>query len=133
MGDWIIMLDVWPGLLLATTAPPAPGNPMGMFVFLMASLFLLYYFIILRPQKKEESSRKSVLEAVAKGDHVVTIGGIHGTVESIDVTKGIVAILIAPKTSVRVNKSALQAVTPKAEKKKKKGAKDDHQLGGGSS
>jgi preprotein translocase subunit YajC len=74
--------------------------------------------VILRPQRTEQKKREEMLSAVAKGDHVVTIGGVHGTVEGIDTGKNTVSLLVAPKTTIRVNRSALASITPrkKAEK-----------------
>lgn len=74
---------------------------------------VLFYFVILRPQRSEQKKREEMLNAVAKGDHVVTIGGIHGTVEGIDTGKNTVSLLVAPKTTLRVNRSALASVTPR--------------------
>lgn len=101
-------------------APAAGGAgdtmPLVMMFLVIGALF---YFIILRPQRNEQKKRDEMLNAVSKGDHIVTIGGIHGTVEGIDTGKNIVSVLVAPKTTLKFNRSALASVTPK-----KKAGKD---------
>ncbi len=101
---------------------PAGGSAADTMPLLMMFLVIgaLFYFVILRPQRTEQKKREEMLNAVAKGDHVVTIGGIHGTVEGVDVAKNIVSISVAPKTTIRVNRSALGSTTPRG----KKGAQD---------
>ena len=97
---------------------PAGGGAGDTMPLLMMFLVIgaLFYFIILRPQRNEQKKREEMLNQVAKGDHVVTIGGIHGTVEGVDVNKNFVSLSIAPKITIRVNKSALGSVTPRGKK-----------------
>jgi preprotein translocase subunit YajC len=106
-------------LLLAQSAQGA--GDMRPLLFMLLAIGAIFYFIVLRPQRNEQKKREEMLNAVAKGDHVVTIGGIHGTVEAIDVTKNVVSISVAPKTTIRVNRSALASVSSR----KKPGADDD--------
>ena len=53
-------------------------------VFLFGSIILIMYFFMIRPQQKKQKDSKNFLEEIKKGDNVVTIGGIHGKVYSID-------------------------------------------------
>lgn len=111
----------WISLPLAQAATgSAPGDMKPLFVMLLA-IGAIFYFVVLRPQRNEQKKREEMLNTVAKGDHIVTIGGIHGTVEGVDVAKNIVSISIAPKTTIRVNRSALASITPR----KKGGAEDE--------
>lgn len=91
---------------------PAGGdaNPLGMFLPLIL-IFLVFYFFIIRPQKKKEDERKSMISAVKKGDKVVTIGGLHGTVTQVDETS--ILIQADTNTKLRVEKSALSNVQGK--------------------
>lgn len=123
MGNGMLSLifsDAWS--LAPIAQAPTGGGAADTMPLLMMFLVIgaLFYFIILRPQRNEAKKREEMLNQVAKGDHVVTIGGIHGTVEGVDVNKNVVSLSIAPKTTVRVNRSALGAVTPRG----KKGAQD---------
>jgi len=78
----------------APSAPVAPTSPAGApaaggvgsmlpSILLMVGIFGFMYFVLIRPQKKEEKKRKEMLTALKRGDKVVTIGGVHGTVETI--------------------------------------------------
>ena len=50
----------------------------------LALLIGIFYFMLIRPQKKQAEHRRMLIESVEAGDEVITIGGIHGTVQSID-------------------------------------------------
>jgi preprotein translocase subunit YajC len=53
-------------------------------VFLFGSIILIMYFFMIRPQQKKQKETKKFIEEIKKGDEVVTIGGIHGKVYSVD-------------------------------------------------
>ena len=53
-------------------------------VFLFGSIILIMYFFMIRPQQKKQKETKLFLEAIKKGDSVVTIGGIHGKVYAVE-------------------------------------------------
>ncbi|WP_373495904.1 preprotein translocase subunit YajC [Aquiflexum sp.] len=53
-------------------------------VFLFGSIILIMYFFMIRPQQKKQKETKNFLESIKKGDSVVTIGGIHGKIYSIE-------------------------------------------------
>jgi preprotein translocase subunit YajC len=71
-------------------------------------IFIVFYFFIIRPQKKKEDERKKMIEAVAKGDRVITIGGVHGSVTQVDDTS--VLVQVDSNTKLRVEKSALSSI-----------------------
>lgn len=66
-------------------APAAAGGAASMLpsILLMVGIFAFMYFVLIRPQRKEEKKRKEMLSAMKRGDKVVTIGGVHGVVETI--------------------------------------------------
>ena len=66
----------------ATTSPAvqAEPNPLLQMVIPLGIIFVVMYFFMFSPQRKKEKVRRQMLEAIAKGDEIVTIGGIHGTV-----------------------------------------------------
>ena len=74
-------------------------------------MFVVLYFIMIRPQMKRQKETKSMLEALAKGDEVVTAGGILGKVTK--VAEQYVTVEIAPNTEITVQKSAVSTVLPK--------------------
>ncbi len=46
-------------------------------------MIAIFYFLLYRPQKKQQSRRRAMLDSLKKGDQVITIGGIYGTIEEI--------------------------------------------------
>jgi preprotein translocase subunit YajC len=91
----------------------AAADPMGGFMGLpfIILMFVLMYFMIIRPQQKRAKEHKSVLEALQKGDEVVTNGGLAGKV--VNVGDVYVRIEIAANTEVLVQKPAIASVLPK--------------------
>jgi len=53
-------------------------------VFLFGSIILIMYFFMIRPQQKKQKETKKFIEEIKKGEDVVTIGGLHGKVFSVD-------------------------------------------------
>lgn len=53
-------------------------------LIMFGAIFLIFYFMIIRPQQKRTKERQRMLEAVQKGDKIITNGGIHGTVAGIE-------------------------------------------------
>lgn len=74
-------------------------------------MFVVLWFIMIRPQMKRQKETKAMLEALAKGDEVVTAGGILGKVSK--VAEQYVAVEIAANTEITVQKSAVTTVLPK--------------------
>ncbi len=59
-------------------------------IILIVVMFAFMYFGMMRPQKKQQQKRQAMLNEMKKGDKVVTIGGLHGVIDSIDKTAGTV-------------------------------------------
>jgi preprotein translocase subunit YajC len=74
-------------------------------------MFVVLYFLMIRPQMKRQKEQKSMMDALAKGDEVVTAGGILGKVTK--VTDGYVTLEIANGTEIIVQKSAISTLLPK--------------------
>ena len=108
------VIGIMVNLPLAAQATPAAASQPDQikpFIIMMGTIAILAYILLVRPNKTEQKQRQQMLDTVSKGDQVVTVGGIHGSVEGVDVSKGIVTVTIAPKTTVRVNKTAIASVT----------------------
>jgi preprotein translocase subunit YajC len=90
-------------------AAQAP-NPIMTFLPLIG-LFAVFYFLMIRPQMKRQKEHRTMLSALAKGDEVVTNGGIAGRVE--EVGDAFLTVEIAPNVSVRVQKGSVAQVLPK--------------------
>jgi preprotein translocase subunit YajC len=84
----------------------------GIMQFLpLVALLAVFYFMILRPQQKRAKEHKTLMEALQKGDEVITIGGILGKVTKVGEEN--VAVEIADGVIVQVQKPAIQNVLPK--------------------
>jgi preprotein translocase subunit YajC len=109
-------------------APQNGGSPPGPASFItsllpFAAIIAIFYFLIIRPQNKKQKETQRMLNALKKGDKVVTIGGIRGTIQS---TKEHTVILkVDENVKLEFNRSAIssvesQAKEEKAEKEEKK-------------
>ncbi|MDY7573751.1 preprotein translocase subunit YajC [Actimicrobium sp. CCI2.3] len=74
-------------------------------------MFVVLYFLMIRPQMKRQKEQKSMMDALAKGDEVVTSGGILGKVTK--VTDAYLTLEIADGTEVLVQKGAVSTLLPK--------------------
>jgi preprotein translocase subunit YajC len=83
----------------------AAGGGGNQMIIMLALMFGVFYFFMIRPQMKKQKELKSFREALEKGAQIVTIGGIHGKVHSIQETT--VNIKIEDGTLIKVEKSAL--------------------------
>ena len=93
-------------------APAAGGGDAGLMGLLpIVLMFVVLYFLMIRPQMKRAKEHKKLLEAIAKGDEVITQGGIAGKVVS--VSDNYVHVEIAANTEILVQKSAISTVLPK--------------------
>jgi len=92
-------------------AAPAGGDA-GLMSFLpIILMFVLLYFLMIRPQMKRAKEQKAMIEALQKGDEVVTAGGIVGRITKI--SDQYVTVEVAPNTEVVMQRSAVQVPLPK--------------------
>jgi preprotein translocase subunit YajC len=70
------------GILLQT--PAAGGSGWMQQLFLFGGIAIVFYFFMIRPQQKKQKNQKSFISDIKKGDHIVTIGGIHGRIAEMD-------------------------------------------------
>jgi len=74
-------------------------------------MFVVLYFLMIRPQMKRQKEQKAMIDALAKNDEVVTVGGILGKVTK--VTDSYLTIEIADNTEVVIQRSAVSMLLPK--------------------
>jgi preprotein translocase subunit YajC len=74
-------------------------------------MFIVLYFLMIRPQMKRQKEQKSMMEALSKGDEVVTAGGLLGKV--VKVTDAYVTLEVAEGTQVVTQKAAIATLLPK--------------------
>jgi preprotein translocase subunit YajC len=85
----------------------------------MVPIFAIFYFLIIRPQQKRVKEHQAMLDAVKRGDTVVTSGGIIGKVVRVS-PEGELRVEIADGVQVRVQKGAISEVRGKGEPVKEK-------------
>lgn len=95
----------------AQAAAPAQQGMDLMSLMPLILIFVVFYFLMIRPQMKRTKEHKTMLEALQKGDEVVTAGGALGRVVKVGETY--VTVEIAEDVQVHVQKPAIQTVLPK--------------------
>lgn len=98
-------------ILLAMGQPQGEGGGGGDILGMLipfAAIFLIFYFMIIRPQQKRSKERQSMIDAVKKGDKVVTNGGIHGVVAGID--DKTVLLQVSDNVKLKLDRSAIGSV-----------------------
>ncbi len=95
---------------LMSSDPATQGSMMTTFIT-FALIILIFYFLIIRPQKKKDREARKMLEAMKKGDKVVTIGGIHGTI--VTVKEQTVVIKVDDSARIEFSKAAISSVISK--------------------
>ena len=102
----------------AQTAPaPTPaggfmggGDQYGTLI-MMGGMFVVMWFVMIRPQMKRQKELKAMIDALAKGDEVVTIGGILGKI--VKVSDNVLTLEVANGVEVQVERSAVSKPLPK--------------------
>ncbi len=89
---------------LLQAAQPAQGGGWSMWIML-ALIFVVMWFFMIRPQRKQQKELQAFRDGLKKGDKVVTIGGIYGTVAEIKDTY--ILMEVDNNVKIRVNKQAL--------------------------
>lgn len=87
----------------------AQGGGMSMIIMLVV-LFAIMWFFMIRPQNKKQKEIQKFRNALKVGDKVVTIGGVYGTVKSIDDTENTVTLEIATGVKVIFAKEAINPI-----------------------
>ncbi|MDR2965164.1 MAG: preprotein translocase subunit YajC [Treponema sp.] len=88
-------------------AEGAPSNPLFS-LLTFAVIIGIFYFLIIRPQNKKRKETEKMLSALKKGDKIVTIGGLYGTIQSIKETT--VILKIDDNVKVEFLRSAISSV-----------------------
>jgi preprotein translocase subunit YajC len=76
-------------------------------------MFVLFYFLLIRPQQKRQKAVSQMQNELKKGDKVITIGGLHGFIESIDENK--VVIKAGNGSNLTFDRNAIREVTDSKE------------------
>jgi preprotein translocase subunit YajC len=85
-----------------------PGGPLGGWtsMIFMGMIILVFWLFFIRPQAKKQKLQKKFIEDLQKGDKIVTIAGIHGTVNKIN-EDGTINMEVSPGSYIKIEKSAV--------------------------
>lgn len=75
-------------------------------------MFVVFYFLLIRPQQKKQKQRNQMLHQLKKGDKIVTIGGMHGTI--VEITDDIVVLRVNDTLKLTFDRSAISTVSQTA-------------------
>jgi preprotein translocase subunit YajC len=95
----------------AAAGAASQGSSPVVTLLMLGVMFAAFYFILIRPQAKRAKEHKAMIAAIAKGDEVVTMGGVLGRVAGL--SDAYVTIEIATGVEVKVQRHAIQSVLPK--------------------
>ncbi|MCL2761315.1 MAG: preprotein translocase subunit YajC [Desulfuromonadales bacterium] len=87
----------------------AQGQSILQTIIPLLLMFAIFYFLLIRPQQKKAKDHRIMLDALKKGDSVVTAGGIHGKVTSVD--DSVVTLEVATGVNIKVNKGHVSAIS----------------------
>jgi preprotein translocase subunit YajC len=96
----------------AQAAPAAAGSESSLLSMLpLVLMFVVLYFVMIRPQMKRQKEHKSMIDAIAKGDEVVTGGGLLGKITKLG--DSYLTLEVAAGVELQVQRSAVVQVLPK--------------------
>ena len=108
--------------LLQTEGVADPtGGPFGMLLPLILIIGIMY-FLMIRPQNKKQKELQKMLDALQKGDKVVTIGGIRGTIASVKKDSNTVVIRVDDNVKIEFNRSAVASLVSEKSPRKTEAA-----------
>jgi preprotein translocase subunit YajC len=84
------------------------GSFVGSVVPMMLVMFAIIYFLMIRPEQKKQKERQRMISEVKKGDRILTIGGVYGTVGN--VKSDSIMVKVAENTVVEIRKTAVSEV-----------------------
>ncbi len=96
---------------LAQDAAAAQGSDPLLGLLFPIGLVVILYFLMIRPQVKRQKEHKKMVEALAKGDEVATMGGILGRIT--DLGENFAQVEVADGVVVKIRRGAVESVLPK--------------------
>ena len=108
-------MSIWSllGIQDAFAAPAAGHSSESLMsiVWMLAAFMIIFYFLLLRPQTKRAKEHRKLMESLAKGDEIITSGGIAGKI--VKVTDNFIVLSIADNVDISVQKASIMTVLPK--------------------
>lgn len=106
------MIDFFIPGAMAAEAPAGGGAGIpGLDLFIIIAFALVFYFIVWRPQSKRAKEHRELVSSLSKGDEVVTNGGMIGKITRVE--DQYIAVEVADKVEIKVQKHAVAAALPK--------------------
>ena len=104
------MADVLYAQTTTASAVPVASSPMSMITSFAPFIVImgLFYFLMIRPQSAERKKKEAALNAIQRGDRVLTRGGIYGTVA--DIKENILVLKVSENAKIEVEKSYVESV-----------------------
>ena len=87
-------------------APPSGDQSPWPTFLMMGAIILVFWLFMIRPQAKKAKDQKKYIENMQKGDKVVTIAGIHGTINKVN-DDGTIQLEVSPGSYIKIEKSAI--------------------------
>ncbi len=97
---------------MAPAGEGGEGAFTGTLIMFMLIIFI-FYFLIIRPQQKRQKERQKLLDAVKKGDKVITAGGLHG--EIVGIEENTILLKVADNVKLKLDRSSVNTILKKAD------------------
>src|SRR5690554_3727878 len=119
MQDWLAT-NLIPLVAQAEGGEAAPGLDLPFFVPVII-IGILLYFLLIRPERKRSAETADLLKSLKKNDHIVTIGGIYGTIVNVQEGSDTITIRVDENTNtkLRIRRSAVSAIVKDDDGEKK--------------
>ena len=89
---------------------PAAGDPF-MALLPLVLFAVVFYFLLIRPQAKRQKEHRKMVEALARGDEIISVGGMAGRIS--DIGENFVMVEVADGVQVKIRRTAVESVLPK--------------------
>lgn len=102
------MIDNLSALLMTPASDPNAGGSSWFSPLMLGAIMLVFWLFMIRPQAKKAKEQKKFLENLTKGDRIVTIAGIHGTVNRVN-DDNTLQLEVSPGMYMKIEKSAISS------------------------
>jgi preprotein translocase subunit YajC len=103
----LVALALFSGCMPPANDKSGSGGSMGSYQFIIIGMMIVVFWLFfIRPQAKRAKNQKKFIEDLQKGDKIVTIAGIHGTINKVN-EDGTLSIEISPGSYIKIEKSAI--------------------------
>ncbi|MCK5718965.1 MAG: preprotein translocase subunit YajC [Thiomargarita sp.] len=93
-------------------AESAPSGDAGFLnLIMLVVLFIVFYFFLIRPQTKRAKEHRQMVDSLAKGDEVITNGGLLGKITNLG--DNFVVLELVPNTEVKIQRQSIASIVPK--------------------